>query len=63
MKEQIMQNISAVIAALNCVTVSGKDNLGNIAGSISVLEDVYRALAGVEFAEPKSASEDEAGCA
>lgn len=40
MKENIIQNINAVINALNNVTVCGKQNLYNLSGSISILEDI-----------------------
>lgn len=40
MKENIIQNINAVINALNNVTVCGKQNLYNLSGSIKILEDI-----------------------
>lgn len=40
MKENIIQNINAVINALNNVTVCGKQNLYNLSGSINILEDI-----------------------
>lgn len=40
MKENIVQNINAVINALNNVTVCGKQNLYNLSGSINILEDI-----------------------
>lgn len=40
MKNEIMQKLSAVINALNSISVSGKNNLANLSGSISVLEEV-----------------------
>lgn len=40
MKNEIMQKLSAVINALNSISVSGKSNLANLSGSISVLEEV-----------------------
>ena len=40
MKENIIQNITAVINALNNVTVCGKQNLYNLSGSINILEDI-----------------------
>lgn len=42
--EDTMKNIRAVIAALNKVTVCGKQNLTNLSGCIAVLEDVLIAL-------------------
>lgn len=44
MKNEIMQKLSAVINALNSISVSGKNNLANLSGSISVLEEVAIAL-------------------
>lgn len=55
MKEQIINNLGAVINALNTVTVCGRDNLGNLSGSIAVLESIQRALAGVEIVSGDSA--------
>lgn len=44
MNEKIIQNIVAVLNALNNISVSGKQNLANLSGSISVLEDVLQLL-------------------
>lgn len=44
MKNEIMQKLSAVINALNSISVSGKNNLANLSGSISVLEEVVITL-------------------
>jgi len=52
MKNDILQKLSAVISALNSISVSGKANLENLCGSISVLEDVAKAIIGAEFAGP-----------
>ena len=38
--EENIKKISAVISALNKVTVCGKQNLSNLSGSIAVLEDI-----------------------
>ena len=51
MKEDIMQKLSAVINALNNVSVCGKVNLGNMAGSINVLEEIAATLSTVELTE------------
>lgn len=40
----IMQQLYAVIGALNNITVSGKANLNNLIGSISVLETIVPTL-------------------
>lgn len=44
MKEEILQRINAVLAALNNITVCGKGNLTNLSGSIAVLEELYGTL-------------------
>lgn len=59
MKDRILQNISAVVRALNNVSVSGKDNLANLSGSISVLEDLYTALNACQIVEPNAKEEKE----
>jgi len=38
MKEQILKNLAAVIGALNSISVEGKANLGNLLGSIDLIE-------------------------
>ena len=40
MKDNIMQMLGAVLNALNEISVNGKANLTNLAGSIATLEDV-----------------------
>lgn len=52
MKEKMMQELQAVLNALNGVSVSGKENLGRLGGSISVLETILTELSGAEVAEP-----------
>ncbi len=55
MKNEILQRLDAVLGALNRVTVCGKENLGNLSGSIVMLEEIGRMLQSVAFAEvPKS---------
>lgn len=49
MKEQILKNLAATIGALNSVSVEGKANLGNLLGSISVLENVMTTLSSCEI--------------
>ena len=44
MKNEIIGKILAVINTLNLVSVSGKENLGNLVGSINVLEDVVKSI-------------------
>lgn len=50
MKDRVLQNISSVIVALNSISVSGKSNLANLSGSITVLEELYAALGGCTIA-------------
>ena len=51
MKEKMMQELQAVLNALNGVSVSGKENLGRLGGSISVLETILTELSSAEVAE------------
>lgn len=44
MKEDMVQKIVAVLNALNNITVSGKNNLANLSGSIAVLEELVNTL-------------------
>lgn len=44
MKDDIMQRLGAILNALNEVSVYGKANLTNLAGSIATLEDVATIL-------------------
>lgn len=53
MKDEIMQRLSAVINALNTVTVCGKANLGYMGGSINVLEEVMAMLSNADVTEAK----------
>lgn len=59
MKDRVLQNISAVVAALNTVTVSGKNNLANLSGSIAILEELYTALGACEIIAPETNTEKE----
>ena len=52
MKEKMMQELQAVLNALNGVSVSGKETLGRLGGSISVLETILTELSSAEVAEP-----------
>lgn len=44
MSEQIIGKITAVLRALNNISVSGKVNIANLGGSISILESVLATL-------------------
>lgn len=57
MKDEIMQRIDAVLAALNNVYVRGKPNLDNLSGSISIIEGVASILAGCDII-PTERAED-----
>lgn len=48
MKGEIMQRLAAVLAALNTIPVSGKQNLSNLVGSISVIEEIIGMLSETE---------------
>lgn len=55
MKDEIMQRIIAVLNALNGVTVSGKHNLANLSGSISVIEEIAEMLNNAEVSAVSNA--------
>ena len=59
MKDKIMQNIIAVLGALNNITVSGKQNLANLSGSISVLEEIAGILEGADVVIPGSKADED----
>lgn len=44
MTQEMILNIAKVINTLNTVSVSGKQNMAALAGSIGVLEDIYTKL-------------------
>lgn len=51
MKQQLIENINAVLGALNSITVSGKANLANLVGSINILENICSTIANMEIPE------------
>lgn len=51
MEQEIIQKIALVISRLNAVTVSGKNNMTNLLGSIGVLEEVCQSIAGGAFTQ------------
>lgn len=53
MKEEIMQQLTIVLNALNTIPVSGKQNLANLSGSIAVIEEVVDALGKAEITAAK----------
>jgi len=58
MKEEIMQRLTLVLGALNSISVSGKQNLGNLGGSIAAIEEIAGILEGVDIVGPEKAQED-----
>lgn len=54
MKQQIIDNINAVLGALNSITVSGKANLANLVGSINILENIGSTIASMDIPEDES---------
>ena len=58
MKDEIIRNLNAVVAALNSVTVCGKPNLANLSGSISILENITNTLLNYELVEADSSEQD-----
>lgn len=38
----VLENLNGVLVALNSITVNGKQNLNNLLGSISVLEEIAK---------------------
>lgn len=55
MKENVLNSIHAAINAMNNISVMGKANLGNLAGSITLLEEVAGVIAEAEFVEKDAA--------
>lgn len=53
MKTEIIQKLSAVINALNNVSVSGEQNLANLSGSIAILKEVANQINVSEFTDNK----------
>lgn len=54
MKQQLIENINAVLGALNSITVSGKANLANLVGSINILENIGSTIASMDIPEDES---------
>ncbi len=51
MKDEIMQRLIAVGNVLNTIPVSGKQNLANLSGSISIIEEVLNMLDGADVVQ------------
>jgi len=54
MKNDILGRLSAVLSALNSISVCGKANLANLSGSIAVLEEVKEIVAVSEIQKAES---------
>lgn len=52
MKDELMQRIVAVLNALDNVCVKGKQNLANLSGSITILEETVKLLNRCEVIDP-----------
>lgn len=59
MKDEILQDLTAVLDALGNVYVHGKDNLGNLVGSICVIEKVAAMVKVSEITEIASVDDTE----
>lgn len=57
MKEEIMQRLSLVLNALNNISVSGKANLANLSGSISIIEETCNLLNDADIIHQDKAKE------
>lgn len=53
MNEEIVQQLTIVLNALNTIPVSGKQNLANLSGSIAVIEEIIGTLENAEAAAAK----------
>lgn len=51
MKDEIMQRLIAIANALNTIPVSGKQNLANLSGSISCVEEILGMLENADVVE------------
>lgn len=58
MKDEIIQQIAAVINALDSIAVAGQQNRGNLYGSIETLKAIAQALSSAEITAPNTDSEE-----
>ena len=58
MKNEIMQRLTLVLGALNSISVNGKQNLGNLGGSIAAIEEIAGILEGVDIVVTAEAPKD-----
>lgn len=49
MKDEITKRLGIVLGALNSISVSGKQNLSNLSGSITLIEQISEILNGAEI--------------
>lgn len=57
MKNEIIRRLNLVLGALDNVSVSGKTNLANLSGSISIIEEVIKMIDAAELSLPEEDSE------
>ena len=58
MKNEIMQRLSLVLGALNSISVNGKQNLGNLGGSIAAVEEIAGMLEGADIVGTTESQKD-----
>ena len=58
MKNEIMQRLALVLGALNSISVNGKQNLGNLGGSIAAIEEIAGMLEGADIVVAAEAPKD-----
>lgn len=58
MKNEIMQRLALVLSALNSISVNGKQNLGNLGGSIAAIEEIAGMLEGADIICTEKATTD-----
>lgn len=58
MKNEIMQRLALVLSALNSISVNGKQNLGNLGGSIAAIEEIAGMLEGADIIGTEKAQTD-----
>ncbi len=61
MKDEIMKRIMAVLNALNNVSVSGKSNIGNLGGSIAMMEEIAGILENADITPIEHEQQDKSG--
>lgn len=59
MKNEVINRLTAVLGALEHVSVHGKANLANLSGSIAILEEVKNMLIDCEITQMKEKMDHE----